>query len=380
MNLFLNTIKDPIPTFIEKLSSGEDLQIYIPSLTDNILIKQMKKSPTVTVDVSSKEQTFKLPKLERIKGIFSNKRSPNFPTQEQKTIINKLKQIPIYTVVNSQNEVITASPREYNQLNSLRWIQNKYNNIFLWEHDNGPVSLSLFFMHKEDASSYMHEVCRREPKESEISGLGVKTISLDVFYKFNRTSKPKIQSRLVADLHEIESILNLHRHNSSCTMHPKQKYSKTWFQGTPVYIIKFNGSLDKRNLTTYSIENSSAIKMIFFSKEDATRAWQVYMSKDNKIKCPNNPIVEIYNLENLLLDIEHSGPEEIENLIIVPPYKKQNTEKSIYSLDTTEDSLPTNFDRYTFQAKLKLKEVERFYKGLIWLFTSDTLPSEENSW
>ena len=120
--------------------------------------------------------------------------------------------------------------------------------------------------------------------------------------------------------------------------------------------------------------------MIFFSKEDATRAWQVYMSKDNKIKCPNNPIVEIYNLENLLLDIEHSGQEEIENLIIVPPYKKQNTEKSIYSLDTTEDSLPTNFDRYTFQAKLKLKEVERFYKGLIWLFTSDTLPSEENSW
>jgi hypothetical protein len=29
---------------------------------------------------------------------------------------------------------------------------------------------------------------------------------------------------------------------------------------------------------------------------------------------------------------------------------------------------------------LYLKSLERFYKGVIWLFTSDTLPSEENSW
>ncbi len=383
MNIFLNslhTIKDPIPTFIEKLSSGEDLQIYIPSLTDNITIKEIKKSPTLTVELPSKEHKFKLPKLERIKHLFSNKRSPSFPTQEQKTIVNKLKQIPIYTVVNNQNEVITASPREYNQLNSLRWIQNKYNDTFLWQYDNGPVSLSLFFMNKEDASSYLHEVCRREPKESEISGLRVKTISLDVFYKFNRTSKPKMQSRLIADLHEIDSILNMHRYSNSCTMHPKQKYSKNWFQGTPIYIIKFNSTLDKRSIATYSIENSSAIKMIFFSKEDATRAWQVYMSKVKNIQCLKNPILEIYNLENLLLDIEHSKLEEIENLMIVPNYKKQFTEKSMYSLENNNDPIPSTFDKYTFQAKLKLKEIERFYKGLIWLFTSDTLPSEENSW
>ena len=383
MNLFLNslnTIKDPIPTFIEKLSSAEDLQIYIPSLTDNLVSKQTKKSPTLTIDLSSKEQTFKFPKLERIKHIFSNKRSPNFPTQEQKNIINKLKQIPIYTVVNNQNEVITASPREYSQLNSLRWIQNKYNNIFLWEHDTGPVSLSLFFMNKEDASSYLHEVCRREPKESEISGLRVKTISLDVFYKFNRTSKPKMQSRLVADLQEVESILNIHRHDVSCTIHPKQKYSKNWFQGTPIYIIKFSGTLNKRSIATYTIENNSATKMIFFSKEDATRAWQVYLSKASNLKCRTNPILEIYNLENLILDMEHSKLEEIENLTIVPSYKKQSTEKSTSFLESKFDSTPHNFDRYTFKAKLKLKELERFYKGLIWLFTSDTLPSEENSW
>jgi predicted GTPase len=28
----------------------------------------------------------------------------------------------------------------------------------------------------------------------------------------------------------------------------------------------------------------------------------------------------------------------------------------------------------------KMKSVERFCKGVIWLVTSDTLPTEENSW
>ena len=28
----------------------------------------------------------------------------------------------------------------------------------------------------------------------------------------------------------------------------------------------------------------------------------------------------------------------------------------------------------------KIKSLQRFYKGMIWLVTSDTLPSEENSW
>ena len=28
----------------------------------------------------------------------------------------------------------------------------------------------------------------------------------------------------------------------------------------------------------------------------------------------------------------------------------------------------------------KVKSAQRFYKGVIWLVTSDTLPSEENSW
>jgi hypothetical protein len=383
MNPFIPSVamvKDPIPTFIEKLSAGEELQIHIPSITDTVLLKQIRKSSSITVDLSSKETTFKFPKLERIKHFFSNRRSPNFPNQEQKYILNKLKQIPVYTVVNNRNEVITASPREYKQFNSLRWIQNKYNETFLWEHDNGPVSISLFFMHKEDASSYLHEVSKREPKEAEISGLHVKAVSLDVFYKLNRTSKPKMQSRLIADLNEIDSILKKHSYDRLCTMHPKQKYSKNWFQGTPVYIMKLNPTLNKRNITTYNIQGNPATKVIFFSKEDATRAWHVYTSKSQTPKPQNNPVLEIYNLENLLLDSENSKLDELKNLIIIPNYLEQNTQKTTFSSELSTKTTPNKLEKYLFQARLKLRDLERFYKGLIWLFTSDTLPSEENSW
>ena len=32
------------------------------------------------------------------------------------------------------------------------------------------------------------------------------------------------------------------------------------------------------------------------------------------------------------------------------------------------------------EAAEKIKSVQRFCKGVIWLLTSDTLPTEENSW
>ena len=383
MNPFIHsvdTVKDPIPTFIEKLSAGEDLQVHIPSMTDTVVLKQNKKTSSLTVSLSSKETEFKFPKLERLTHIFSNRRSPNFPTQEQKNILSKLKQIPVYTVVNNHNEIITACPREPKPFNSLRWIQNKYNETFLWEYDHGPVSISLFFMHREDASSYLHEVSRREPKEAEISGLHVKTVSLDIFYKLNRTSKPKMQSRLVADLNEIDSILKKYRHDSFCTIHPKQKYSKTWFQGTPVYIMKLNPTLNKHTLTTYTIQDNLHTKIIFFTKEDATRAWHVYVSKTQTLKPQNNPVLEIYNLESLLLDSENSKLEELENLIIVPNYREQEAQKLPFSSKLSTKSTSNKIEREIFQSKLKLRDLERFYKGLVWLFTSDTLPSEENSW
>jgi hypothetical protein len=254
------------------------------------LIKNNKKNDSARIEYNSSTENFKLPKFEKFFSLLSNKRSPNFPTQEQKQLLSKLRHVPIYTVVNKNNEIITASSRENKSYNSLKWIQNTYNELFEWTHDEGDISISLFFMNKEDASSYLHEICKKEPKDAETSGLCIKTVGLDLFYKLNRTSAPKTQSRLIADLKEIDLLLNKYINNCLCTINPKQKYSKNSFQGNPIYTIKFHKNKIEKNLSEYSLPSILENKFIFFSREDATRAWKLYASKNSKKfnKCQNN--------------------------------------------------------------------------------------------
>ena len=389
MNMILNLFKpeaiqvtlkgslDPVPSFIDNLSSGEDLKIKIQTTNDNILIEGKKKFASLSIPYESSKKTFQFPKLERCFSIFSNKRSPNFPTEEQKSLLSKLKQIPVYTIINKQNEIVTASTRDCKSANSLQWIQNKYNEVFFWEYDEGSVSINLFFMNREDAASYLHEICKKEPKEAENLGIKIKTIGLDVFYKLNRTAAPKTQSRLVGDLKEIDLILTEYSSESTCTMHPKQKYSKDWFQGNPIYILKFHKNLRDKTIDQYSFQDSYEKKLIFFSKEDAIKAWKVFLIKKSQLFLNTRPSIEIYNLENFLLDIENTPKNSLE-LTFVPPYKSY---LDLKSQNNNKLSIKQNLsEEYLYKIKLQLKSLQRFYKGVIWLFTSDTLPSEENSW
>jgi len=373
----LKTITDPVPALLNKLSSNEDVEIKIRNEYDNLCIKDNNKKENFLIPSNFGNENLQLPNRDNILHILSNKRSPNFPTEEQKYLLTKLKYIPIYTVVNDKNEVITASTRDSLKNNSPSWIQNKYNELFFWSEDNGPISVNLFFMNKEDANSYLHEICKREPKDSEILGLKLKTVGLDVFYRLNRTSSPKSQTRLVADLKEIDLVLKSHSRNFFYSMHPKQKYSNTWFQGNPIYIIKLQRSATKKNLVEYSFKNMPEKKIIFFSLEDSMRAWNVYKSKNPKFTY-KRPNIEIYNLESLLLDKECGRIENHLDIIFAPPY---NYYKNIDSQNlSTTSSNYSKYQKYIFNTKLKLENLYRFYKGLIWLFTSDTLPSEENSW
>ena len=369
--------QDPVPAFIDKLSSGEDLKIKIQTSNDNILIQNKKKFDSLSIPCEPNKPSFQFPKREKCFSIFSNKRSPNFPTREQKSLLSKLKQVPVYTVVNQQNEVITASTRDYKSSHSLQWIQNKYNEIFFWEYDEGSVSINLFFMNKEDAASYLHEICKKEPKEAENLGLKIKIIGLDVFYKLNRISAPKTQSRLVGDLKEIDLLLTKYASDSMCTMHPKQKYSRDWFQGNPIYVLKFYKNLTDNTLAPYSFHDSYEKKLIFFSKEDAMKAWKVFLIKKSQLPLNTKPNIEIYNLEKFLLDLENTPNNSLE-LSFIPPYKSYLELKSHANQQILVKSSVT--EEYLYKVKLSLKNLQRFYKGVIWLFTSDTLPSEENSW
>lgn len=376
-NINLKSFEDPVPTFIEKLSSTEELKIRIQTNNDNIFIQSDRKINSITVPQDWNKENFSLPKIQKALTLLSNKRSPNFPTNEQKTLLSKLKFIPIYTVVNKNNEIITASPRDYKSPYSLQWLKDKSNELFFWSHDEGSVAINLFFMNKEDAASYLHEICKKEPREAENLGLKIKSVGLDVFYRLNRTSPPKTQNRLVADLNEVDQLLTNYISKDKCKMHPKQKYSNNSFQGNPIYTMKLQKNPLEKTLSEYCFQDSSEKKIIFFSKEDAVKAWKIFLSKKMHVELNKSPSIEIYNLESLLLDLENS-PEKSMDMIFVPPYdsylewKSEKKHIPIVERNILNDSI--------FKFQLNLKHLHRFYKGIIWLFTSDTLPSEENSW
>ena len=118
-------------------------------------------------------------------------------------------------------------------------------------------------------------------------------------------------------------------------------------------------------------------KFIFFSREDALKAWKNFLSREIKFPLNHKPKLEIYNLESFLFDIENLK-EKSPELIFVPPYDTYMKLKgNIQEQDLVNHS---TIQEHIFKMKLNLRNLQRFYKGIIWLFTSDTLPTEENSW
>lgn len=378
--------QDPVSKLLSSLYSCRGVEVDIKS-KDDVFIEdffQRPKANSVSVKVDQDLKLFSNPT--KTPTLFTNQRQCDFPTQQQKLILTKLKKIPIYTVVNGYNEIIIASPRNMPPKNSFEWLYDKYYDNFLWKEDRGAISVGLFFFNKEDAETYLQEVCRKDPKGAEDIGLSVKSVGLDTFYELNRTSNPKMQAKLVADLEEVDLLLNEYSSSKILDFHPKQKYRKQWFQGNPIYLIKINENKDqltRRNFTIskYNFNNSFYVdkKILLFKKNDAYKVWNAYKLKHKELNLPEKPNLEIYNLESYLLDLEKSDNDLIDQTIFIPPYESYMYSKQLMKENPEEQtkSLQYKVDKYI---TTQVKSVQRFYKGLIWLITSDTLPNEDNSW
>jgi hypothetical protein len=366
-------LQDPLSKLLKWLNTEKRTAIRIKSeediLVDDFLYTNNNQIIELNLDKKESISTGQL-------SIFkTNRRNPDFPTEQQKSILIGLKKVPVYTVVNGNNEIILASPRENGNSNSLEWFYKQYHNWFIWTKDQGPITIGLFFSNKEDAESYLHEICLKDPRGAQNFGLSVKITGLDTFYYLNRTSSPKTQVRIISDLEELDSLLKVHIKKNINIVNPKQKYGRNWFKGTPIYILRtddINNSNNKKEVRKTQINK----KLIFFNKKDIDRVLTASKNNNKKLDV-KEPNVEIYNLENYLLDLEKSSPEIIQRINFFPPYisYKDISEKNI---DVGEEI--TANKQIKRAVNEKIKSVQRFCKGVIWLLTSDTLPSEENSW
>ena len=250
----------------------------------------------------------------------------------------------------------------------MQWLYNQYYNWFIWKEDEGPVTVGLFFSNKEDAESYLHEVCLKDPRGAQNLGLSVKSTGLDTFYYLNRTSSPRTQVRMISNLEELDLLLSANIKKNLSFVNPKQKYGQNWFKGTPIYIIRTDDINSKKDTITK--------KLVFFSRQDVEKALEAFKKTDTKLNI-KEPTVEIYNLENFLLDLEKSPNNLIQKVRFFPPYSSyQSSSRNIEDVKI-ESSENKKIKKILNE---KVKSVQRFCKGVIWLVTSDTLPSEENSW
>lgn len=365
-----NKVEDwELINFVEKLSSRKGVTATFSNRRD-IQAEEFGKSRIIDIkdtnyDWSLKDCSF--PKLSNNSESESfdifQRRSKNFPTTQQKKIIKALSGIPVYTVVNGYNELVISTSRSEKEGNLVDWLHEKYYNIFKWNKDLGPIKLAPFFFNKEDAEMYMHEVFRQDPKHAEEIGVEVRAISLDSYYVMNRTSPPKLQARVIADLSEMELLCSKNLKSSRFSLHSKQAYGKNWFQGTPIYRLK----LSTNDLVYKSTTPKKEVEIIFFKLSDVDEFWKKLRENQNGInneKTIKNqfPVIQIYNLESYLLDVEATE----DNVIFYCLGGDQTNHE--------QDSI------YRDSGGLNLGSIKRFLKGVYWLLTSDVLPTEKNDW
>nr|BDA98821.1 hypothetical protein [Chroomonas debatzensis] len=379
-----NETFDPVIKLLTELKTRKNNKVIVS--TDSEIIQSLfndnRKDPSIFVTVNKAENPVTINKPTRLPAIFRSQRAPNFPTAQNKTLLNKLKKIPVYVVVNNNKELITANPRVAEELSVGEWISSKYYNWFVWKEDEGPVSLGLFFMDKRDCETYLHEICKKDPQGAERVGVRVDIVGLDKFYEMNRTSCPGFQVKLIANLKEMNSLILKYKKDAFYSLNPKQQHSKNNFQGTPIYIIRNSVGKSKVQkkpvIIQYKIKNNNAKTNVFFKLEDVYSAWEKLKDYNPDIEFPSNPQVEIYNLENYLLDCEKEKFESLENINFVPT---QESYKIIadYSVNSVKEQPPLS-KKLSSTLNEKIKTFKNIYKGVIWLFTSDTLPTEDNGW
>ena len=367
-NLYSHFVKydeikeDPKTTFEKMLNSGKGLKVNMPSTDDKDFYESndIQKPGVIEVTFQNPNPIADL-KPTKIPA-FGYARSPSYPSKEDKTILHKLNNIPVFCVVTRQGEIIVSSPRSVQPLNFFTWMHEKYFNNFIWMKDTGPVDLALYFMHKEDAELYLHEICVQDPKGIQRYGIKIQTSGLDNYYHLNKTAPPKTQVRLLGDLKEIELVVEEYTKDESLSKHPNQQYTSDSFKGTPIYLLS---------------DEDTDLKLIFFKKEDADTYWK----EVKKWGQDKKPVLELYNLESYLSDVQKLGVDYSTKMIFISSSESISNIQEICTEKPVRSKIESDFSqRIENSLKPRIIALQRFYKGMIWLITSETLPTEENAW
>ena len=204
-----------------------------------------------------------------IKGYLNKKVTSNFYSRKTLPIRTALQNIPVYTILNGQNEIVLADSLSSYQSNTeiKSFLQERIYN-FCGAFDDAKITrkskLGLFFMRFKDAEFYLNEVMQDKQGVNKF-GASIHAVSLDLAYELMRDHHPGFDFRFVPNLDEIISVLenkvtDPHLIFEELQVQVQNYVKKTpglpyefsftkndaYFKGVPIYFVQLQDS--QRNL------------------------------------------------------------------------------------------------------------------------------------
>jgi hypothetical protein len=283
-------------------------------------------------------------------------------------IFEKFSEINVYTIVDKNNRILMFSPPEIKIPNAPYQVEDP--SLSTLCRDGIPLTpTSLFFLNREDAYDHIMHMWENEKTENieEIEDLNesdpqekfermkeAETISekkdkldlkilelnLNVFYQLKKASPDlfashkDIEYKLIGNLTELNTVINKKNIKSShYTIHTNQNYSTNWFQGIPIYIFKMydpNGSYLNKQFVFFSSHQAQ-----LWSK---TLIWQPRWNI--------SPFrIEIYNLENFILDLQNISAKELDNIYVFPPQQTLKKTKILGEIIDPKNRKPLHMEK-----------------------------------
>ncbi len=234
---------------------------------------------------------------------YSNKiNSSRFYTKKTKRIQNSLANVPVFVVLNGDNEIVLTKSINPEKPSSLQTYAKGiiYNTCGAFDFNSeGCQNLGLFFLDYADAENFLNNIAKSDIDGTKTVGLSIHCVGLDSAYNITREDHPETDFRFISPLGE----------------------NTTTAIGVPVYIVGINELsdqtksvkfvfFDEKNARTFykSQSNKDIVTLSKDSLENFLEVWEdqiqnqnlVSNSDQNEYKLSDTYFISSYDTENLL--------------------------------------------------------------------------------
>lgn len=262
-----------------------------------------------------------------------------------------LNYLPLFVVSNNLGQMVISEPPT--DLNISQYVKSYTSNI----NQNSNLYHGFFFTNYEDAQEYMLSIQRYYNLDDK--RLKIFTCSFSAFYNIMNKFNHEIYFKLVPDLKEVSELIKKYRYQNNVLFHKKQKYSKSSFQGQPLYFIK-----DGHYHIPHDLCKEQKIQkydFLFTSYDDALQFSNRLKSKVSNSKFKKHNLM-VYNLEHFIKD-QLSVDTNNQTPSLVVPSRTSYAFAKQYKLKQSSQSAQVYFAEVVAYVKL-------WSKRIFWSLTS----------